>query len=248
MKKIKNSRMWKGFFINMLGVIIAIILTFGVNSLWEKHEENKRTKEMLILVRNELVANKEYFKNHERELMKDRYVYKKILDSNSNFAEIDEDTLKVYLSQAISWSDFQLTTFAWQIFQNSEMIQKITDKELVIRLTACYFLIEKGREVMMNEYWDKKKNTKTFELEPVPFFETLLKNKEAVYFYTIWSMDLNNNTFWNIFPLVYAFIDYTVMLLDKHGDYRYDMDEKDNEFESFLNAKIDSFINARIQE
>ena len=33
MKKIKYNEMLKGFFGNMLGVILAIILTFGVNAL-----------------------------------------------------------------------------------------------------------------------------------------------------------------------------------------------------------------------
>jgi hypothetical protein len=30
------------------------------------------------------------------------------------------------------------------------------------------------------------------------------------------------------------------MLLDKHGNYRYDMEEKDKEVESFIKAKVDS--------
>jgi len=52
---------WKGFLINLTGVILGIMLTFGVNSLWQRREENKRTREMLILVRNELIDTKEWF-------------------------------------------------------------------------------------------------------------------------------------------------------------------------------------------
>ena len=33
---------WSGFFTNLLGVILGITLTFGVNSLWQKREEKKK--------------------------------------------------------------------------------------------------------------------------------------------------------------------------------------------------------------
>jgi hypothetical protein len=233
---------WKGFFVNMLGVILAIILTFGVNALWELREEKKRTKEMLILVRNELKESKDWFQSHEKLIKKDRYVYKQILKAEGQFADIPKDTLNVYQSHVLSWSDYLLTTSAWQIFQNSEMIQKMTEKELVIRITQSYFLIDKIRETIMSEYWDKKKKLNTFLLDPYQFFDALMKNQESVFFMEVFSMEINENGFWTMFPLIDAFLDYTILLLDKHGDYRYDMDEKDNEINAFLEARIDSFF------
>ena len=62
---------WIGFFTNLLGVILGIILTFGVNYLWRRREEKKRTKDMLILVRNELINNKEILQLQENYLKKD---------------------------------------------------------------------------------------------------------------------------------------------------------------------------------
>jgi hypothetical protein len=35
-----------------------------------------------------------------------------------------------------------------------------------------------------------------------------------------------------------AIIDYVVMLLDKHGDYRYDMEEKDNEVNAYIQSRV----------
>jgi len=240
MEKGEKREIWKGFFVNVLGVIVGIILTFGGNALWQKSEENKKIKEILILVRSELKENKEWFKKHERIIKKDRYVYDQIIKAKENIADIHKDTLNVYLSRLISWEDYLLTTSAWQIFQNSEMTQKMTDKELIIRITECYFMIDKVRETIMTEYWYKKKKINTFDLDPYHFFDLVMKNKESVFFFEVMSMDINENGFWAMFPLIDAFIDYTIILLDKHGDYQYDMEEKDNEINSFLRARIDS--------
>jgi uncharacterized membrane protein YccC len=58
--------MWSGFLSNLLGVILGIVLTLGVSSLWQQREEKQRTKKILILVRNELETNKEWFKSQEK--------------------------------------------------------------------------------------------------------------------------------------------------------------------------------------
>jgi hypothetical protein len=201
---------------------------------------------MLILVRNELESSKEWFKSHERNMMIDKNVYDKVLQIEENFADIPLDTLSVYQSQILTWTDATLTSTAWQIFQNSEMIQKMTNKELVIRLAECYSLIGILQDAINTEYWDKKKKLDTFVLDPYQFFDAFFKNKESVYFITVMSLDIDQNFFWTMFPIIDAYIDFTIMLLDKHGDYRYDMQEKDEDAVFFINARIDSVFNARM--
>jgi hypothetical protein len=236
---------WKSFIINMLGVIFAIALTFGLNSLWQQHEEKKRLTEMLILVRNELEGNKEWFKRHEQNIMNDCRTYKKIMQANGDFTNIPRDTLKSYLNQILSWEDYIMTTTAWQIFQNSDIIQKMTNKDLVIRLTECYSIMAKIRETLNSEYWDKKKKINSFDQDPLLFFNSVMKNKEWVFFFEIMSREKGDNGFWKMFPTVDAFIDYTLMLIDKHGNYRYNGDEKDEEMVSFIKAQIDSLNQLR---
>jgi hypothetical protein len=243
-----KTKKWTGFLTSLLGVILGILLTFGVNSLWHKREETKKTREMLILIRNELETNKRWFKNHERLMMKDRYVYTKIAEikeTKTPLKSIPVDTLKKWHTQMLSWSDYQLTASSWQIFQNSEMIQKMSNRELVIRLTDCYFIINKVRDVIMTEYWDKKKKTNNFDFDPYRFFDSVMKDKESVFFFYIWSVSMEQNNFWMMFPTVDAIIDYTISLLDKDGDYRYNMEEKDKEIDDFINARIDSVYQKR---
>ena len=233
----KNKKNWSGFFANMLGVILGIMLTFGVNALWQKHEEKKKVREMLILVRNELENNKKWFKYQEETLKKDSEACKKILEANKKWSAIPEDSLAVYVRQFANVSIQQMTTSAWQIFQNSEMIQKIPNKELIIRLTDCYFVVQASHDFIMKNYWDKKYGIIPFEqTELYGFLDAIMSNKEAVHFL----QSMSKNIFANAFPAADAVIDYTLSLLDKYGDFRYDMGEKDKEFESFIQARMDS--------
>ena len=234
-----ENKMWSGFLTNLLGVILGIVLTFGGNALWQQREEKKRTKEMLILVRNELETNKKWFKGQEDAMKADCYVYRKVLEIK-DWKAIPEDTLHRYIYRIAYLQFEQLTFSAWEIFKNSEMIQKMTDKELVIRLTDCYFWIKKMEEHISKEYWDRKVKAVAFELEPYKYFDDVMSNKESVAFYTVMSSE--TFFFLPIFASIEAIIDYTIMVLDKRGDYRYNMEEKDAEFESFIESKIDSVL------
>jgi hypothetical protein len=235
----KGNKIWFGFFTNLLGIILGIVLTFGVNALYQKREENKKIKEMLILIRNELQTNKSYFKNQERMMRRDSYVYGKILETKNNWKTIPDDTLRAYLNQTMYLEFSQLTTSAWQIFQNSEIIQKLEDKELIIRLTDCYFWIENIRSIIKTQYWDTKALTVASEVDIYKYFDALMNKKETVFFYTlVSSKNFDNN--WNMFHFIDTIIDYTIMLLDNHGNYVYDMEEKDKKLESFIQSRIDS--------
>jgi hypothetical protein len=234
---LKNKNLWSGFFANLLGVVVGIMLTFGVNALWQKHEEKKKIKEMLILVRNELEVNKEWFKKQKQLLEQDGYAFTKILEADGKWSTIPEDSLQSYMNRFCYVRFQQLTTSAWQIFQNSEMIQKISDKELVIRLTDCYFLINLSHDFIMKNYWDKKWEAIPFEHDELyDKLDAMTKNRESLFILKI----VSSNSFSDFVYSTEVIIDYTISLLDKYGDFRYDMDEKDKEFESFIEARKDS--------
>jgi len=242
-----QNKRWSGFFTNLLGVILGIMLTFGANSLWQKHEDRKRTREMLILVRNELEINKEWFKDQESYMKKDCYAYKKLLEANKNWWSIPKDTLSAYRSRLESRTFSQLSSSAWQIFQNSEIIQKMADKELVIRLTTCYNTTDIIKEIIEKYYWDKKeKAANVFELDLYDYLNAVMNNKESVYFFD----DMSNSTsIWDIFFVMDAIIDYTIMLLEKDGYYQYDMEKTDEDFILFFESRMDSILhkNSRIE-
>jgi len=241
----KNNIIWTGFLTNLLGVMLGILLTFGVNALWQQHEEKKKTREILILVRNELNTNKAWFIEQQRIMLEDSYVYKKILDLNGDWSSLPIDSIKEYVSKTTELQFSPLTTSAWQIFQSSEMIQKMTDKELIIRITDCYFWINTIEELITTQYWDPKTRSIPAEVDPYKYLDALLNNKQTVFFYTLMTKDNFSSAIWNIFPIIDAIIDYTIMLLDQRGDYLYDMADKDDEMETFLQFRIDSVLRAK---
>ena len=233
----KNKK-WMGFFTNLLGVILGILLTFGVNSLWQRNEEKKKTKEMLTLLRNELEINKEWFKIQENSIKEDCYVYRKLLEANKNWKSFPVDTLTVYRDQLNTRTFSQLSTSAWQIFQNSEIIQKMTNKELVIMLTSCYNMIDIIKEFLEKYYWDRKeKATNVFELDLYEYLDAVMNNKESVYFFD--RMD-KSTTFWDAFITIDTMIDYTLFLLDRDGYYQFDLDETGKALKEFFEARMDS--------
>ena len=238
----KKSNKWSGFFTNLLGVILGIALTFGGSALWQRHEEKKKTKEVLILVRNELKVNKEWFQNQEKHINEDISVYKKMIEFKGNWKNVPIDSINVFLNCITNLYFSPVTSSAWQIFRNSEMIQKIDDKELVIRLTECYFWIDKIQQHIEKQYWEPKIEVLINDMipdHPSQYLEALMNKKRSVTFYTIMA---NGNPLESLFPFIDAVIDYTVMLLDKYGDFTYDMDEKDKEYEAFIDARVDSVL------
>ena len=233
----KNQK-WPGFFTNLLGVILGISLTFGVNALWQRHEEKKKIREILILVRHELEINKNWFQKQEQIMREDCYVYQKILEIKNDWKSLPQDTLDAYIYRTKYLEMTPLTTSAWLMFQNSELTQKITNKDLVFRLTECYYWINTLQDFIKNEYTDHKKRAIPAEIDRYKYFDVVMSNKESVFFYT--NMVSSGN--WTIFLLIDAVIDYTISLLDKFGDFRYDMKEKEEEYESFVEQRINHVL------
>jgi len=241
------------FFTSLLGVLLGISLTFGVNALWQRHEEKKRTREILILVRNELEGNKKWFKYQETLLKKEADAYIKLLNADNNWATIPEDSLLVYINQVGQLEPPHLTTSAWQIFQNSEMIQKISNKELVISIIDSYYFINYVYDFLMNNYWSIKLKAFPFEetYEKIHnddiygFADVMMSNKEIIQFI---HMALSSTNFYeNQFFIVDGLIDFTITLLDNYGNFKYNMEDKDKEFESFFEARRDSVRNFKIE-
>ena len=233
-----KNKILSGFWANLMGVILGILLTFGVNALWQRHEEAKKTREMLIMVRNELETNKYWFKNQEEQIIKDGYGYRKILEANKDWSTIPIDSLGEYVSRIFSFTMSTLTTSAWQIFQNSETIQKISNKEMVILLTETYFAINKCHDFIIQHYWDKKMKANPFEISLYDILDAMMSNKETVHFF-------NENAepggkFQDLFFIIDAQIDYTLLVLDKYGDFKYDNNANDKEYQAFMEARRDS--------
>ena len=233
----KNKIAWSGFFINLLGVILGITLTFGVNALWQHHSDTKKKREILILLRGELEINKGWFRVQEQYINEDCYVYKKLLEADKKWTSVPKDTLRAYRTQLNSKTFSQLSTSAWQIFQNSEIIQQMTNKDLVIMLATCYNTIDIIKGILDKYYWDKKeKAAEIFETDLYDYFDAVMNNKESVCFF----VDIENSNLWEVFLTMNAMIDYTLLLLDRDGNYQYNLKEIGEGWNTMLETRMDS--------
>gem|GEM_PF-1607471 len=232
-----DNDLWVYFLTNFLGIVLGIVLTFGVNSLWHRHQEKRRAKDILTLVRNELLNNKEILHMQETLLKKDALIYKEILAARKDLGVISSATLGEYYTQIQNVSISPLNTSAWQIFQNSEVMQRVTSTEIVIRLTSCYSVMTTWQDFITVDYWQAKRNLLVLAPEePLRFFEEVLKNRELVSFCEMFRLDKED--IWEAFRIIDATIDYVIMLLDKHGHYQYDMADRDKDFEEYLRARL----------
>ena len=216
--KIKNQK-FSGFFLNMLGVILGIVLTFGVNALWQKHEDKKKVNEIMTLLRHELEVNKEWFKTQRMLIKSDTAVYRKILAANGDWESIHPDTLKQYRNQVSQIWYVPFTTSAWQIFQNSEVIQKMNNQKLVIAMLNGYTEMTLFKELIMDEYWNEKKKAIVTEEDPYKYFDEVMNSKESVAFYKDFALEAS--LFWELFTFADNGFDYLLPILDKDGYYLY---------------------------
>ena len=239
----KTNKARSIFFANLFGIIVGIILTFGVNAFWQKFTERKKTLEILGLIRNELEINREWLVDQEKTLKKHSHYYKKLLEADKKWETIPEDSLINY-ANIVNLNIFTYSTSAWQIFQSSETFQKMTDKELIIRLNDCYFNVNTMYDVIMKNYWDKKMDEMPIEYlgKTNEFFNELMNNKkESLRFLEI----AENTNFWSALVEMQATIDYSILLLDNYNINKYDREEKDKKFESFVEERIDKIYQDR---
>jgi len=209
--------------------------------LWQRHEEKKKEREMLILVRKELEINKKMFEHQAEVLRRDNNAYQKILKADRKWKTIPQDSLDFYVSFFWQYDYPPLMTSSWQVFQNSEVIQKMSNKELIVRLTDCYYSVAMLHDHLVKNYWDQKQKLNiTYDYDGL-FLDAVMDNRELVNF-------LRYLHDWNLFEnidYVSVEIDYALSLLDKYGNFRYDMDREAEEYRSFIKAGLDSIRQKR---
>ena len=78
---------------NLLGVIIGIVITFGVSSLIQRSNEQKDVREIMILLKKELKENREWLDKQRGNFLDDLSAYKEILDANGDWGKISDDVV-----------------------------------------------------------------------------------------------------------------------------------------------------------
>lgn len=179
----KISKSWmSNFSANILGVIVGIALTFGISSYVQHHNDQKELREMMLLVKRELNDNKTWMEQITQFYRDDFRVYWTVLDADK-WDTIPRDTIEKVAEQLRLTYIAYTSSSVWTIFQNSGMVHKLHNAELVSRISESYYWVEKlnkawdeflkRKEVLGNVYEDE------FEKQPYEYLKAVLNNRES---------------------------------------------------------------------
>lgn len=163
MKKISWDRIktivkkWKlGDYIRQISVVvIGVLITFMGSDLLTQSSEKKDIQATMSLIRDELKSNRENYENIVSEFKEDEHLSTLLADHDLKHRTIPEDSLIQFRFLMGHIRSFYYSQNALDILKNSMLMQKISDKELLLQLTGIYEVLD-GFKATMNGYYDMK--------------------------------------------------------------------------------------------
>jgi len=146
MKHLLKKADWVSFAVNFLAVVLGIAITFICEGLISRHNEEKRAKEILTLVRDELVSDVEgleQFKQSAR-LRTDAMNY--LLSYVNNPDAVPEDSLVHFGTIAISPSLIVMNNVAEGLLSSSDFQNGLKDNSLKLSIAEAYVLLSGAAE------------------------------------------------------------------------------------------------------
>jgi len=226
------------FVSNVLGVIVGIVLTFGVSYLIQRHNEKKQTREIMVLLRKELADNKNYMDNANRNFERTFNACGILL--SPEWKTMPKDTLIQQIYYIRRMNLLPMRSSAWNVFQNSDAIKTFDNKELIVILSDYY----RSMDVVQN-LWDTFNERKgkasniyvPFANDPHAYVDALLKDEssrrflESVYIYEYYDCP-------KMFARMMSAIDYTLYLIDRSGNYQYEFKDVYEDMDTFINEQM----------
>lgn len=163
MKKITWSKVktivkgWRlGDFVRQVAVVvIGVVITFIGSDLITQNSERKDIRSTMSLIRDELKSNREKYEDIVAEFREDEALSTLLAEHGMKIRTISEDSLRQYATVLGHIRGFSYTQDALDILKNSMLMQKISDKELLLQLTKVYEALN-GFKLTMTEYYEMK--------------------------------------------------------------------------------------------
>lgn len=190
----------------------------------------------MILLKKEIDDNKNALAAIKEDFVQTKQAYGILL--SSGWKTMAEDSLRKHVFNATKISSYGLSRAAWNVFQQSDVIKNLDDKEMVVLLSGLYTSID-----IMENWWetfsreksamvDVRTNSDNFH----EFVDALLSDKRALQFMeNIYKY--NKYTFEQPFENVIDLADYAFFLINKNSDYQYEFKNIEREFQTFLEKK-----------
>lgn len=168
MKKISWNKVktilkgWRlGDYIRQISVVvIGVLITFMGSDLMTRNSEKRDIQSTMSLIRDELKSNRKKFENIVSEFSEDERLSTLLAEHDMKYRTIPEDSLKQFCTVLGHIRGFTYTRNALDILKNSMLMQKISDKDLLLQLTEIYEILD-GFKLTMNGYYDMKDKVMT---------------------------------------------------------------------------------------
>lgn len=138
-------------------VVIGVLITFGGSGLITRCSEQKDIKATMLLIKDELANNRESFDKIVVRFSEDEHLSALLVKHNMNCRAIPEDSLKQFRFSIGQIGGFYYTRNALDILKNSMLMQKISDKELLLSLIDAYEALERYK-MSIKLYYDMKED------------------------------------------------------------------------------------------
>ena len=136
-------------------VVIGVLITFAGSELVTQNSEKKDIQATMSLIRDELKSNRENYESIVSEFREDERLSSLLVEYDLKHRTIPEDSLIQFRFLMGHIRSFYYSQNALDILKNSMLMQKISDKELLLQLTGIYEVLD-GFRATMNGYYDMK--------------------------------------------------------------------------------------------
>lgn len=156
-KRISAEYKFGDFFRNFIAVMLGIIITFAGSHLIEKNKTENEIKDALLLVKNEMLLNRENIvKMMEQERSEQQGAFY-LLQYKDSMAKASPDSLEKYSNLPFSTQKYIYINDAMEMLKTSSLMPSIRNKELVTQIIRTYNTI-KGSYDTFDNFMDTKKS------------------------------------------------------------------------------------------
>lgn len=151
------TRRMGDFFCNFTAVVFGIIITFWGSDWIEEHKQQNEVKEALLLVKNELLMNRDYIEDIKKQELLEKQGALYLLQYKGCIEKASPDSLEKYDNFAFQIKEFIYVKDAMEMLKSSALLQNIKNKEIATQLIKTYTAIERAYKTA-TFYENEKKN------------------------------------------------------------------------------------------
>ena len=183
---------WSSFLSNILAVVLGIFITFWIQGLIDRRNENKDVMSALELVKDELTNNRNSLQDILNIMASEKEAAKFIQENLGNLAKCDTNALNS--SHLVLGSEYYCTVTddALELLKASSLFQKMNDKNLALSISKAYDYLEansqafntheKYKTSFFNEAITDKAKKSSLNTNGIDFLKKFYTTPEGNYF------------------------------------------------------------------